>query len=289
MPFLERVTRGRNVPRDRLESVAQHYLALGGVSPIMEHTRALRSALEAELGLPVVWGNRHAAPFVADALHELVALGAKEVIGITTSAFGSYSGCRQYREDVERARALVERAPAVQMIGPYGEDGGFLAAQIDRVREVMIDGARIVFTAHSIPIAMSVGSPYEAQLRAACERVASAIGADWELAWQSRSGAPEVPWLSPDVLEVIERSAEQEPGRAITIVPIGFTSDHVEVVWDLDREARARAEALGVPMARAGTVGTHPRFVAALAERVRRGAAPTGTCGPGCCPSPARR
>ena len=175
MPFLERVTRGRGVPRERLEEVATHYDHVGGVSPIMAQSRALVEALERGLDLPVYWGNRNAAPFVADAVRELRDRGARRALAITTSAFGSYSGCRQYREDIERARGEVEGAPPIDAIGPYGEHPGFLAAQVDRVRDALVglERPRLVFTAHSIPLTMAQTSPYERQLRAACAHVAA--------------------------------------------------------------------------------------------------------------------
>jgi ferrochelatase len=295
MPFLERVTRGRGVPRERLEEVATHYHHVGGVSPIMGQSRALVAALERALDLPVVWGNRNAAPFVADAVRTLRDRGVRRALAITASAFGSYSGCRQYREDVERARAEVEGAPPIDVVGPYGDHPGFLAAQVDRVRDALVglERPRLLFTAHSIPIAMAQTSPYERQLRAACAHVAGAVGVgDWELAWQSRSGAPHVPWLEPDVLVALERLAAEDRARPVVLAPIGFTSDHMEVVWDLDHDARLAAAVLGLPLVRAGTVGTHPLFVGAIVDVVaawRAGPVALTTCGPSCCPAPRPR
>ena len=184
----------------------------------------------------------------------------------------------------------------IDAIGPYGEHPGGLAAQVDRVRDALVglERPRLVFTAHSIPVTMAQTSPYERQLRSACAHVAAAVGiADWELAWQSRSGAPQVPWLEPDVLVALERLAAEpaERARPVVLVPIGFTSDHMEVVWDLDHEARQKADALGLTLVRAGTVGTHPLFVRALLDIVgawRNAPVTLTTCGPSCCPAPRR-
>lgn len=301
VPFLERVTRGRHVPPERLREVAAHYDALGGASPIQAQTRALIGALEAELRrrgitLPIHWACRNWHPFVEDTVRAMREAGVRRALALTTSAFPSYPGCRQYREDLARAcDAAGEGAPAIDAIGPYADEPGFLEACAARVSEAIAACTRppyLLFTAHSIPLAMARTSRYEDALREASRRVADALGAAdrWELAWQSRSGPPSAPWLEPDVGDALEALAGRGI-RDVVVVPIGFISDHVEVLWDLDRQARARADALGVRMVRAATVGTHPRFVEALAARIEthlRGGRPAG-CPPDCCPAPAPR
>ncbi|WP_053238781.1 ferrochelatase [Sandaracinus amylolyticus] len=311
MPFLENVTRGRGIPRERLLEVAEHYHHFGGVSPINGQVRALIDALERELRahgitLPVYWGNRNWHPMLEDTVRRMKDDGVRRALALVTSAFGSYSGCRQYREDIERARASVgEGAPEIEKLRLYFDHPGFADAQIARVRDALgtIDGerARLLFTAHSIPMSMARTSPYEAQLRAMCELVARGVAHDtWELCWQSRSGPPQVPWLEPDVLDVLARLASEDRAQPVVVIPIGFTSDHMEVVWDLDHEAKARAGELGLRLVRAGTVGTHPAFVAAMRELVQEklAAAPKRAlttlgndhdpCAASCCPAPQR-
>lgn len=313
MPFLENVTRGRGVPRERLLAVADHYHQLGGVSPINAQARALIAALEVELrehgiALPIYWGNRNWHPFLADTVRRMRDDGVQHALALVTSAFGSYSGCRQYLDDIERARAAVgEGAPAIEKLRLYFDHPGFVEAQIERTRDALASlgadaaRARLLFSAHSIPTSMARTSPYEAQLRAICELVARGVGrTSWELCWQSRSGPPEVPWLEPDVLATLSRLAGEDRERPVVLVPIGFLSDHVEVVWDLDREARARAEELDLTLVRAATVGTHPRFVAGLRELVQEKVAGApkrmlttlgadhDPCAATCCPAPQR-
>jgi protoporphyrin/coproporphyrin ferrochelatase len=303
MPFLERVTRGRGVPEERLQEVAKHYLHFGGVSPINAANRALIDALRLELAstgrsMPIYWGNRNWHPFLEDAVRTMRDDGVKRALAFATSAFGSYSGCRQYLEDIARARAAVgSGAPEIEKLPPYGLRDGFVDAQCERVNDALsaLDPAvhaqaRLVFTAHSIPTSMAAGSPYESQLRESAARVAARTGhRAWELAWQSRSGPPSVPWLEPDILDVLVRAAAQEPERAIVLVPIGFTSDHVEVLWDLDEVAGAKARELGLTMVRAHTVGAHPRFVAMIRELIEaRERAGPALCAPDCCPPPSR-
>lgn len=313
MPFLENVTRGRGVPRERLLAVAEHYHQLGGASPLNAQVRALIAALELELRehgitLPIYWGNRNWHPLLGETVREMRDDGVRSALAIVTSAFGSYSGCRQYLEDIERARASVgEGAPRIDKLRLYFDHPGFVEAQLERAREALAslgeeaERARLLFSAHSIPISMAQTSPYEVQLRAICELVTRGLGrTSWELCWQSRSGAPEVPWLEPDVLTVISRMANEDRGRPVVLVPIGFTSDHVEVVWDLDREAKTRADEVGLTLVRAGTVGTHPRFVAGLRELVQETVAGApkrmlttlgaahDPCAATCCPAPRR-
>lgn len=311
MPFLENVTRGRDVPRERLLEVAEHYLALGGVSPINGQVRALIAALEPELrahgsALPIYWGNRNWHPLLPATVARMRDDGVQRALAFVTSAWGSYSACRQYLEDIAKARATVgEGAPIIDKIRPYFDHPGFLEAQADRVREAIGDraGARLVFTAHSIPLSMAKTSAYEAQLREAARIVAELAGGgdDWDLVYQSRSGPPQVPWLDPDVLHALERYAREDRDRPIVLVPIGFTSDHVEVIWDLDHEAKAKADELGLTLLRAGTVGTHSRFVQGIRELIeertkgapRRSLSVLGplpdTCATTCCPPPAAR
>lgn len=306
VPFLENVTRGRNIPRERLIEVGAHYAHFGGVSPINGQLRALKAALEAELAaqgpaLRVYWGNRNWHPMLADTVRQMKADGVTRALAFVPSAFGSYSGCRQYREDIERARAVVEGAPPIDKLRNFFDHPGFVDALVERVKAANVSpgSVSLVFTAHSIPSAMAAGAPYEAQLRAVGAIVAERTGfASFDLVFQSRSGAPGVPWLEPDVSDHLEALAARGT-KKVLLVPIGFTSDHMEVVWDLDTVARQRAEAAGIELVRAGTVGTHPAFVAMIRELVRErmeGATKRslttlgdGRCGEGCCPAPAAR
>lgn len=314
MPFLENVTRGRDVPRERLLEVAGHYQHFGGVSPINAQVRELIAALESELRahgstLPIYWGNRNWHPMLGATVARMKADGVKHALAFATSAWGSYSACRQYLEDLEKARENVgEDAPRIDKIRPYFDHPGFLEAQAERVRDALATlgettRARLVFTAHSIPTAMATTSAYEAQLREAARIVAeqAAPGMAWDLVWQSRSGPPQVPWLEPDVLDALTTYAQDDRARPIVLVPIGFTSDHVEVIWDLDHVAKGRAEELGLTLVRAATVGTHPRFVRGIRELIeeRTIAAPRcslsvlgstpGMCAADCCPPPPAR
>ncbi len=295
MPFLENVVRGRNVPRERLLEVAEHYYHFEGRSPINQQVRALIGALLAELrahgpDLPVYWGNRNWHPFLTETVQQMKEDGVRRAIAFATSAYSSYSSCRQYRDNIAAACAAVgEGAPEIDKIGPFYRHAGFLEAAADRVRAAQreLPGAPIVFTAHSIPTAMADGCPYEAQLRHACGYVAHAVGAPkWDLVWQSRSGPPQVPWLEPDILDWLR--AERPP--EVIISPIGFLSDHVEVLWDLDAEAAGVCRELGIRMARAKTVDSHPRFISAIREMIEVHATGGTTIEPGlctgvCCPS----
>jgi ferrochelatase len=281
MPFLENVTRGRNIPRERLEEVAEHYLHFGGVSPINAQNRALIAALEADLraqaiDLPVYFGNRNWAPFVTDTVRRMRDDGVRRALVFVTSAFSSYSGCRQYREDVIRAlEAVGEDAIAFDKIRVFYNHPGFVGPMAARVREARAGfpearraGVEVVFTAHSIPLAMARGCAYEAQLGEACRLVAEAAGTpNARLAYQSRSGSPRVPWLEPDILDELDalHAARRDD---VVVAPIGFISDHMEVLFDLDEEATRRAAELGMTMVRAGTVGTDPDFVAMIRELI---------------------
>jgi ferrochelatase len=321
LPFLHNVTRGRGIPDERLAEVAEHYRHFGGVSPINEQNRRLIAALRSELAahgieLPIYWGNRNWKPYVADAVRQMRDDGVRRALVFTTSATSSYSGCRQYREDLEQAaRVAGAGAPELVKLRHFFDHPGFVAAQADAVRTALASlpgelrpAARLVFTAHSIPVAMNDASGpradglYAAQQQETARLVAEAVrgaGADFDLVWQSRSGPPQVPWLEPDINDHL-RALAGSGVRAVVVTPSGFVSDHVEVRWDLDEQARATADSLGLAYARSGTVGTHPDFVAAIRELIEEqvaGAAPrslgtlgiTGfACPAGCCPPPRR-
>ncbi len=298
IPFLRNVTRGRGIPEERLEEVAQHYRAFGGISPINEQNRELKTALEAELArrgidLPVLWGNRNWHPYLPAALDEARERGFSRLIAIGTSAYSSYSSCRQYREDYAAALEQSGLAGVVQIdkVRQFFDHPGFVQPFIDGVRQGLADVAargipqqqtRVLFATHSIPETDAVksgpaergfgtGGAYAAQHRAVAEVVmAAAAGggtAGWELVYQSRSGPPSMPWLEPDINEAIERLAA-EGTRAVVIVPLGFVSDHMEVKWDLDTEAMQTAAANGVFALRVPTPGTHPAYVSGLVDLV---------------------
>jgi ferrochelatase len=307
MPFLENVTRGRGIPRERLEEVAEHYHHFGGVSPINDQNKALIAAVEkvlagAGIDLPVYWGNRNWAPYLEDTWAQLAEDGVEHVYVLATSAYASFSGCRQYHEDIARARvSLAGRGPTAEKLPHYYDTPGFvranaeaLAAAIASLPVEVRDTARLVATAHSIPETMAAvagpaGHAYEAELTAAAERVVAeaAPGRGFDLVWQSRSGPPSVPWLEPDVNDHL-RALAAAGETAVVLFPIGFVSDHLEVIWDLDNEARETAAALGLAFARAATAGTHPAFVESirvLVEERRAGGLPRlGTnCPASCC------
>ena len=282
VPFLKNVTRGRGVPQRRLHDVAEHYLRFGGVSPINSENRKVIDALEGELAqrgpaLPVYWGNRNWHPLLTDTMAQMQSDGVKRAIAFVTSAWSSYSGCRQYREDISRARSAVgELAPVVDKIRQFFNHPGFVEAQADKVR-VALDtfsedaraGAHLVFTAHSIPTNMAAASSYVEQLSEACRLVAERLGGDnrWSLGYQSRSGPPHIAWLEPDVSEYLEKLATEGVGDVI-LVPIGFLCDHIEVRFDLDVEAASVAQKRGLNMVRAETVGTHPAYIAMIRDLI---------------------
>jgi ferrochelatase len=277
MPFLENVTRGRNVPRERLEEVAEHYSRFGGMSPINAQNRALIAALGPELDahgidLPLYFGNRNWHPFLEDTLREMAADGVTRPLAFITSAYSSYSSCRQYRENIVDAQAAIgPSAPEVLRLRAFYNHPGFVEANADHVRAALaeVPGAHLAFTAHSIPLAMASRSRYEAQLAETARLVAERVGvSDHAVVYQSRSGSPRVPWLEPDVCDYIRALA----GRGIDSVvvsPIGFVSDHMEILFDLDVEAREAAAEAGIAFARAQTAGTHPAFVAMVRELVQ--------------------
>ncbi|WKU47447.1 ferrochelatase [Streptomyces sp. VNUA116] len=337
VPFLENVTRGRGIPRERLKEVGQHYFLFGGVSPINDQNRALLGALRKEFAehgtdLPVYWGNRNWAPYLTDTLREIAADGRRRVLTLATSAYASYSGCRQYRENLADALAALEAEgvtpPRVDKLRHYFNHPGFVRPMADAVLaalaelpEAVREDAHLAFTTHSIPTAAADasgpaeghgdGGAYVAQHLDVARTIAEAVREEtgrehpWRLVYQSRSGAPHIPWLEPDICDHLEAShAAGVP--AVVMVPIGFVSDHMEVKYDLDTEAAAKAAELGLPVARAATVGADPRFAAAVRELVleraatERGEHPErcalGALGPshdlcpvGCCPARAPR
>jgi ferrochelatase len=319
LPFLENVTRGRGVPRERLLSVAEHYYHFGGASPINAQVRELIEALRLELtrsgiNLPIYWGNRNWHPMIEETVAKLKADGVQHALAIVLAAYSSYSSCRQYREDIARGQASA-RADALQIdkLRAFFNHPEFIAANADRVRAA-IDrlsvpddgGLQLAFTSHSIPSSMAQSCDYERQIEETCRLVAEAVGfgpARWASVYQSRSGRPEDPWLGPDILDHL-RGLKQRGVSQVLIHPIGFLSDHLEVMYDLDVEAKVLCDALGIDMVRSRTVGTHPRFVTMLRmlleERigVASGARKlsVGSYGPShdvcpetCCPPPARR
>ena len=294
IPFLENVLRGRNVPPERLLEVAEHYYHFDGQSPINEQCRRLIDALEGEFteggtALPIYWGNRNWHPLLAETVRHMRNDGVKHALAIATSAFGSYSGCRQYQEDIDAARAAVPEGPRIDKLPPYWNHPGFIDTMVDRVRVAMrnLPDAQVIYTAHSIPISMSQGSPYVEQLRAASMMVNDKLGlGEPVLVWQSRSGPPSQPWLEPDIGDYIRGTK----AKRLIVVPIGFLSDHMEVQYDLDTEAAKLAAERGIAFERAGTAGTHPLFVKAIHDLVRD-ALKDGVlnqCAPDCCPRAVR-
>ena len=281
LPFLENVLRGRNVPRERMLQVAKHYELFGGVSPINQQNRKLIAALHEELQthgprLPIYFGNRNWHPLLAHTLGEMRDDGITRALAFVTSAYSSYSSCRQYLEDIERAREWVApEAPRVEKLRAFYNHPGFIEANVANVRaaleqipEARRANAKLVFTAHSIPETMASNCDYESQLREASRLVAEALGfADWRLVFQSRSGSPSQPWLGPDVCDCL-RELRAAGVNDVVVSPIGFVSDHMEIVYDLDTEAMALCRELGLNMIRAATAGTHPAFVRMIRELI---------------------
>jgi len=281
MPFLENVVRGRNVPRARLESVAEHYYHFGGRSPINEQNRALIAALEEEFGehgvrLPIYFGNRNWRPYLADALRRMQPDGIRRAVALFTSVFSCYSSCRQYRENIAAAQEEVgTNAPEVHKLRAFFNHPGFIEAMADRVGAALNElpaerrgAAALVFCTHSIPRTMADRSAHEQQFAESSRLVADAVGhGRWTLAYQSRSGPPTQPWLEPDICDKLDE-LKADGTADVVVIPIGFVSDHLEVLWDLDNEAQQHAAEIGLTMIRAGTVGTHPRFVAMIRELV---------------------
>jgi ferrochelatase len=281
MPFLENVVRGKTVPPERLKEVAAHYNHFEGKSPLNDQNRALIEALQEELrthdiDLPVYWGNRNWSPFILDGLRQMRDDGKKRALAFVTSAYSSYSGCRQYLEDIKKARAeLGEGAPVVDKLRAFYNHPGFIEANVDRLLAALEtlpkkrrECARVAFSAHSIPVAMAETSDYVEQLDETARLVAEGARHDrWQLTYQSRSGPPHVAWLGPDILEHFD-ALSQINIKDVVVAPIGFLSDHMEVIWDLDHEARDYAGGLDLTMTRAPTVGTHPAFVSMIRELI---------------------
>jgi protoporphyrin/coproporphyrin ferrochelatase len=319
MPFLRNVVRGRGVPEERLAAVAEHYMHFGGVSPINQQCRDLLAAIKTDFSaygvdLPLYWGNRNWHPMLEDTVAQMRDDGVTSALGFATSAYGGYSSCKQYWEDIARARAKVgPGAPQITKLRQFWDHPGFVEPHVSAVRDALGTLAperrattRLVFTAHSIPASMAetagpTGGRYTAQLNETARLVHAEAAADlpWDLVWQSRSGPPQVPWLEPDINDHLATLADQGV-TDVVVSPIGFVSDHLEVLWDLDNEAAETAEKLGLGYARAATPGTDPRFVTMVRELVqeRTDAQPRrrlGTlpiwdeCPGGCCPVPQRR
>lgn len=306
MPFLDNVTRGRGIPRERLLEVAENYYRLGGASPINEQCRALIAALRTDfdahgLRLAIYWGNRNWHPFLEETMRRMSADGVRRALVLVTSAYGGYSGCRQYLEDMERAKTAVGAgAPEFERLPVYCLLPGFIEPLIERVRaafeQIPVErraGTKLLLTAHSIPLAMARTSKYLDQLTEVAHRVAAGIQhPEYRLVFQSRSGPPHQPWLEPDVRDALREEALAGV-KDVIVAPIGFISDHMEVKFDLDTQARELAESLGLNMVRAATVGTHPKFIAMIRELVEerlsgaREAWPW-PCEANCCPSPAQ-
>jgi protoporphyrin/coproporphyrin ferrochelatase len=333
IPFLRNVTAGRGVPPERLAQVAEHYYHFGGVSPINQQCRDLLASVEkefaaTEISLPVYWGNRNWQPYLADTMRQMAADGVTRALAFVTSAYSSFSSCRQYLGDIEAARAAVgPAAPQVDKLRQFFNHPGFIepnAAAVAAAASSLgpdVGGSwDLVFTAHSIPVGMSQasgppdgpwptgsggppGGAYPAQLADAAGLVAARADYDrpWRLSYCSRSGPPSVPWLEPDINDCLEQMAASG-SRAVVVSPIGFVSDHMEVKFDLDLEAAQTAQRLGLRYARAATAGTDPRFVSMIADLVRErtDGAPQGalgtfgvgpdSCPAGCCsPTPGRQ
>jgi len=300
LPFLENVLRGKNVPRERMLEVAEHYYHFEGRSPINDQNKELIAALEAEfrnhgIKIPVYWGNRNWHPLLPDTLKQMQADGVRNAAALVTSAFGSYSGCRQYREDIARAQqAAGAESMTIEKLPNFCDRPEFIEVMIERVRAAMAQfpGAeQLIFTAHSVPMSMADTSPYVRQLKAASERVAAACGSsNWTLVYQSRSGPPLQPWLAPDICEYL-RAQHASGVRSVIVCPIGFISDHMEVLYDLDTEARALCDEIGLKMVRAGTAGSHPKLVAMIRDMVLNAqtSAVLAHCEAGCCPPPPQR
>jgi ferrochelatase len=318
VPFLERVTAGRGIPPERLVEVGRHYFTLGGVSPINAQNRALRDALSVALaakGLPVeiVLANRNSPPYVPDVLAHLADSGHHHVLAVATSAYAGYSSCRQYREDLGVALADTGLDLRIGKLPPFFDLPAFAATIADLALaglpadlDLAAPTTRLVFTTHSIPLATAAtagpgGGEYVAQHRWVADRVAARVEAvtgvrmGWELVYQSRSGPPHVPWLEPDVNDHLRELAAGGV-RDVVLVPAGFLSDHMEVVWDLDTQALQTASEVGLRLLRTPTVGTSPAFVAGLAGRIaaelRAGSPPAGPgdhCFGDCCANPHRQ
>jgi protoporphyrin/coproporphyrin ferrochelatase len=315
IPFLENVLRRRNIPSERMLAVAEHYYHFEGKSPINQQARELITALEAELQrngpkLPIYWGNRNWHPLLPDTLRKMKQDGIGRAIAFVTSAYSSYSGCRQYREDIARAQSEVgPGAPEVDKLRAFFNHPAFIEATVERVRDALLaipadarHNVQIVYTAHSIPLSTANTSDYVLQLEEVRRLVSEALGHKNDaLVYQSRSGTPGQPWLEPDILDYIRKVKAEGLTSAVVLAPIGFISDHMEVLYDLDVEARQLCDSLSLPMRRAKTVGVHPKFISMIRElilermdpaRERRATGLLGVrpdvCAEDCCPAPHR-
>jgi protoporphyrin/coproporphyrin ferrochelatase len=327
IPFLETVLRGKNVPRERLLTVAEHYYHFGGKSPINQQTRELIAALENELAqhgpeeygltehglkqhapkLPVYWGNRNWHPLLAETLQQMKQDGIRRALAFVTSAYSSYSGCRQYREDIARAQSEVgPGAPEIVKLRQFFNHPGFVEATEDRLRDALAQipadarqNIQLIYIAHSIPVSMANTCDYVLQLQEVRKLVSEKLGITNDaLVFQSRSGTPGQPWLEPDILDYLREVKARNLASAVVLAPISFISDHMEVLYDLDIEAQQLCDSLRLPMVRAKTVGVHPKFIAMIRElileRVNPGAerralgslgARQDVCPENCCPA----
>jgi ferrochelatase len=297
IPFLENVLRGRNVPRERMLQVAHHYEMFGGVSPINQQNRELIAALGRELEsngppLPIYWGNRNWHPLLPDTLRKMASDGVRNALAFVTSAYSSYSSCRQYLQNIADAQAQVgPTAPRVEKLRVFYNHPLFIQANVDHIREAWAqvndpESAHLVFTAHSIPESMAANCDYAMQLEQAATLIAQALNIKkWELVYQSRSGSPSQPWLGPDICDHL-KTLREAGVKEVVVAPIGFVSDHMEVVYDLDVEARRVAEEIGMNLMRARTAGTHPAFVRMIRELMLErinDVVPKNICSPDCC------
>jgi len=314
IPFLENVLRGRSVPRERMLAVAEHYYHFEGKSPINQQTRELIAALKHELeqhgpNLPVYWGNRNWHPMLADTMQQMKQDRIQRALAFVTSAYSSYSGCRQYREDIARAHDEIGAdAPQIDKIRMFFNHPGFIDATEARLRDALREipataqqNVQIVYVAHSVPLSMANTSDYVPQLEEVRKLVSARLNLTNDaLVYQSRSGAPGQPWLQPDILDYLREVKHKNLASAVVVAPISFISDHMEVLYDLDIEARELCHSLSLPMARAKTVGVHPRFIAMIRELIlertdgseRRALGSMGprqdVCAEDCCPAPPR-
>jgi protoporphyrin/coproporphyrin ferrochelatase len=315
IPFLENVLRGKNIPRERMLVVAEHYYHFDGKSPINGQVRELISELKAELAqhglkLPVYWGNRNWHPMLADTLRKMRQDGIRHALAFVMSAYSSYSGCRQYREDIARAQNEIgPGAPQIDKLRTFFNHPGYIAATEDRLRDALNqvpesarEKVQVIYTAHSIPVSMAETSDYVQQLQEVRKLVSAALGTtNHTLVYQSRSGAPGQPWLGPDILEYLPEVKSKNLASTVVLAPIGFISDHMEVLYDLDIDARRICDSLHLPMVRAKTVGVHPQFVTMTRELIQERMTPgterraLGSLGPrpddcasDCCPAPQR-
>ena len=294
IPFLENVLRGRNVPRERMLSVARHYELFGGVSPINQRNRELIAALEKELEkngprLPIYWGNRNWHPMLVDTIRQMASDGIRNALAFVTSAYSSYSSCRQYLQNMSDARdAVGPTAPRVEKLRTFYNHPLFIEANVDHIREAMkqLNDPNLVFTAHSIPESMAANCDYAAQLTETGRLIAQSLNIkNWQLVYQSRSGSPSQPWLGPDVCDHL-KDLRTTGITEVVVAPIGFVSDHMEVVYDLDVEARKVADEIGMKLVRAKTAGTHPAFVRMIRELIVErieNVVPPAICAPSCC------